>query len=198
MHKNSEALFNKYALDLFEPNLKVLEIGPERQLYTKYNIDQHVGLNNYEYFYTDLFPDILKKIHSNHWGIAATVLDDAEMSHYVPMINENRIDSLDDQFDIVFATNVIEHVRMPWVWIAELVRVLKPGGKLILVCPGITTPYHEDPIDCWRIWPEGFNSLFTYAGLVDIRGTWEHVTPETDGYRHIDTIAIATKPINKV
>lgn len=194
MHKNSEALFNKYALDLFQSNYKVLEIGPERQLYTKRNIDTHVGIDNYEYFYTDLFKDILVKIHNNHWGIRSTILDDENMSHYIPMINENKIDCNDDYFDIVFATNVIEHVRMPWIWITELVRVLKPGGTLIVVCPGITTPYHEDPIDCWRIWPEGFNSLFTYAGLIDISGTWEHVTPETNGYKHIDTIAIGIKP----
>ena len=49
MHKNSEALFNKYALNLFQPNMKVLEIGPERQLYTKRNIDNHIGIKNYEY-----------------------------------------------------------------------------------------------------------------------------------------------------
>ena len=196
MHKNSEALFNKYALNLFQPNMKVLEIGPERQLYTKRNIDDHIGIKNYEYHYTDLFKEILDKIHANHWGIAATTLDDNAMSHYIPMINENTIDSMDNKFDIVFATNVIEHVRMPWIWIPELVRVLSPGGKLIIICPGITTPYHEDPIDCWRIWPEGFNSLFTYAGLIDIEGTWEHVVSEQDGYKHIDTIAIGTKPQN--
>jgi len=194
MHKNSEALFSKYALQHFQPNIDVLEIGPERQLYTKRNIDNKLGIDSYNYYYTDLFKDIVVKINNDHWGIRSTKLDSPDMPHFIEMENEYSIKSDSNRFDIVFATNVIEHVRMPWVWLKEIVRVTKPGGMVIMVCPGITTPYHEDPIDCWRIWPEGFNSLFTYVGLTDISGTWEHVMPEADGYTHIDTIAIGIKP----
>jgi SAM-dependent methyltransferase len=194
MHKNSEALFNKYALDLFKPGMEVLEIGPERQVYTKRNIDEQIGIDNYKFFYTDLFKEQMEKTVNDHWGIRSTILDTPDMPYYIPMIDENNIDCKDNKFDIVFATNVIEHVRMPWVWLKECIRVIKPGGTLIMVCPGITTPYHEDPIDCWRIWPEGFNSLYSYLGLEDIRGICEHVIPEPDGYQHLDTLAIGTKP----
>lgn len=194
MHKNAEELFNKYAIALFEPGQDVFEIGPERQVYTKRNIDNRIGVGNYNYYYTDLFREQAERIVNDHWGIRSTEIDTADMPHFISMPDENTFECDDDKFDIVYATNVIEHVRMPWVWLKEIVRITKPGGYVIMQCPGVTTPYHEDPIDCWRIWPEGFNSLFQYVGLEDIRGTWEHVVPEPDGYRHIDTIAIGVKP----
>lgn len=193
MHKNAEELFKKYAIPFFEKGMSVLEIGPERQAYSKRNLDLFLGKSNYSYFYTDLFKEQIIKIINNHWGILSTEIDSIDMPNFVPMIDENTLDCVDNKFDIVFSTNVIEHVRFPWVWLKELVRVTKPGGLVIAQCPGITMPYHEDPIDCWRIWPEGFNSLFSYVGLKDIKGITEHVVPEKDGYKHIDTIAIGKK-----
>jgi 2-polyprenyl-6-hydroxyphenyl methylase/3-demethylubiquinone-9 3-methyltransferase len=43
----------------------------------------------------------------------------------------------DAQFDVVWAGEVIEHVRDSAAWMSEVRRVLRPGGRLLL-----TTPYH--------------------------------------------------------
>jgi SAM-dependent methyltransferase len=43
----------------------------------------------------------------------------------------------DAQFDVVWAGEVIEHVRDTAAWLSEVRRVLRPGGRLLL-----TTPYH--------------------------------------------------------
>ena len=43
----------------------------------------------------------------------------------------------DAQFDVVWAGEVIEHVRDTAAWLSEVRRVLAPGGRLLL-----TTPYH--------------------------------------------------------
>lgn len=47
----------------------------------------------------------------------------------------------DASFDVVFSTEVIEHVLDTQRWLAELLRVLKPGGRLEL-----STPNYGD---CW-------------------------------------------------
>lgn len=40
-----------------------------------------------------------------------------------------------ESFDVVFATEVIEHVLDTQAWLAELLRVLRPGGRLQLSTP---------------------------------------------------------------
>jgi len=66
--------------------------------------------------------------------------------------------------DVVVATNVMEHVRKPWVWIKELARVCKPGGYVITINP-VSWPYHAYPVDCWRAYPEGMKALYEDAAL---------------------------------
>jgi len=40
-----------------------------------------------------------------------------------------------EMFDIVFSKSVIEHLRNPENFIKEIYRVLKPGGKIIIMTP---------------------------------------------------------------
>lgn len=193
MHKNSEELFKKYALNLFKPNMKILEVGPDRQVYNKRNIDNNIGINNYSYYYTDIHKEYINKLVVNHWNMASTYVDSPELPHFIPMVGDVSIGCEDNTFDIVYACNVIEHVSLPWVWLAELKRITKPNGHVVVICPGITTPYHREPIDCWRIWPDGFVSLFKYIDLECEFTVSEHIVPENDGYKHLDTIAIGRK-----
>lgn len=41
----------------------------------------------------------------------------------------------DREFDFVFSIFVIEHVTEPHIFLNECYRILKPGGKLIILCP---------------------------------------------------------------
>lgn len=41
----------------------------------------------------------------------------------------------DNTFDVVFSNEVIEHVENDAYFAAEMVRVLKPGGRLAIFCP---------------------------------------------------------------
>jgi 2-polyprenyl-3-methyl-5-hydroxy-6-metoxy-1,4-benzoquinol methylase len=42
---------------------------------------------------------------------------------------------VDDAFDVVISSECIEHTLSPATAVAELVRVLRPGGTLVLTCP---------------------------------------------------------------
>lgn len=71
----------------------------------------------------------------------------------------------DNTFDIVLSGQVIEHIKKIWVWIKELSRVCKKNGHVITIAPASWT-FHEAPVDCWRIYPDGMRSLYEEAGLV--------------------------------
>ncbi len=61
----------------------------------------------------------------------------------------------DELFDLVVCEAVLEHVRQPNAVVAEMVRVLKPGGQLYVETPFLEG-FHADPHDYQR---------YTLAGL---------------------------------
>lgn len=60
----------------------------------------------------------------------------------------------DNHFNAVVCWSVLEHVPEPQRAIAELWRVLKPGGMIWVQLPFLF-PYHADPHDYWRVTPQG-------------------------------------------
>ncbi len=52
-------------------------------------------------------------------------------------------------FDIVIAKHVVEHLHHPEQAIADMSRVLKPGGLLILVTPNLSSPMRKRKKDNW-------------------------------------------------
>lgn len=141
MHANSELIFKKYALEQFNDNLNVLEIGPSG------NPSHYCRVVNN--------PTI--KWHT--LDIDTTYLQGGEKNELHIISNKEYNYPVDDNtFDIVLSGQVMEHVSKIWVWLKELERITKPGGKIILISP-VSWPYHEAPIDCWRIYPDGMKAL---------------------------------------
>ncbi len=58
----------------------------------------------------------------------------------------------DRSFDLVFHTEVIEHVWDTGNFLEECLRVLKPGGRLFFTVP-FAARYHYAPHDYWRFTP---------------------------------------------
>jgi SAM-dependent methyltransferase len=67
-------------------------------------------------------------------------------------------------FDTVLCTQVLEHVPRPGDALAELARVLAPGGHLILSVPHLSM-LHELPHDYFRFTRHGLEALCAGAGL---------------------------------
>lgn len=63
-------------------------------------------------------------------------------------------------FDIVFATEVVEHVRDWRAAFRNMMAVLRPGGLLLITTRSISYPYHGVPHDYWRYQPEDMERIF--------------------------------------
>ena len=57
----------------------------------------------------------------------------------VVLLEEHRLPFADDEFDVVVGINFLEHLEDDEEFVAEMVRVLKPGGTFILTCPDAAT-----------------------------------------------------------
>jgi SAM-dependent methyltransferase len=70
----------------------------------------------------------------------------------------------DAGFDAVLSSQVLEHVTDPATYLRECLRVLRPGGRLLLSTHGIMV-YHPDPDDYWRWTCAGLRRAVEDAGL---------------------------------
>jgi len=70
------------------------------------------------------------------------------------------------QFDLVICTQVLEYVPEPAAAIAEIYRVLKPGGRILLSVPAVF-PRDSDH-DSWRFLPQSLRILLDSFHDVEI------------------------------
>lgn len=66
----------------------------------------------------------------------------------------------DESFDAVVCSEVFEHVPDLHAASSEMVRVLKPGGLIILTAR-FAFPVHDAPGDYWRVSPYALERLFS-------------------------------------
>lgn len=66
--------------------------------------------------------------------------------------------------DVVISGNCLEYVGNPYQWMACVVRALVGGGVMVIVTPSVIHE-HREPLDCWRVMPDGMEALMTYFGL---------------------------------
>lgn len=82
-----------------------------------------------------------------------------------------------ESFDAVLCIEVLEHVANPFAAARELVRVLRPNGRLLVTTPFLyayhgkqakaQAPDHESYPDYWRYTHQGLQTLF--KALRDVR-----------------------------
>jgi len=90
-------------------------------------------------------------------------------NHYGVIAEVYALPFADHAFDCIIAAEVIEHVPDPALFVQHLLRILKPGGKLI-----ITTPYRDQPayylcVHCNRPTPQHAHlHVFDEKSLADL------------------------------
>ena len=82
----------------------------------------------------------------------------------------------DGSFDAVISVAVLEHVRDPFTCAAEIVRVLKPGGKL-LCCVPFLAPVHGYPHHYYNMTPQGLRALFERKLQIDDQKVIDSILP---------------------
>jgi SAM-dependent methyltransferase len=73
----------------------------------------------------------------------------------------------DASVDVVLATETLEHVPEPAVFLDEARRVLRPGGRIVLTVP-FAARWHYIPHDYWRYTPSSLKNLLGAAGFGEV------------------------------
>ena len=83
----------------------------------------------------------------------------------------------DDVFDGIICLAVLEHVPNPFVVAAEIVRVVRPGGRIVIDWPFLQ-PVHGYPHHYFNATEEGAREAFRQLGGLDIESfTPSHMHP---------------------
>jgi ubiquinone/menaquinone biosynthesis C-methylase UbiE len=89
----------------------------------------------------------------------------------------------DNFFDVVLTCFVLEHVDNAEKVLSEIMRVTKPGGKIMLICPNFASPFFRSP--CYKkslahrhlaAWKRAARYLVRKPSELE----WEKVEPITD------------------
>lgn len=101
-----------------------------------------------------------------------------------------------DSADIIISGQTFEHTEFFWLTMQQIARALKSGGLCCILAPS-TGPEHRFPVDCWRVYPDGFRAVARYAGLETLEATtqWEDLPQYGDeSNKWHDSMLVARKP----
>ncbi len=161
------------------PEGSVLDVGCFG--FRQYNLSKTMGLNSLQHFGVD-YCDCKDGVPENF------IFRKADLS-------KEPIPFDDDQFDLIVASHIIEHLSNPIDFFGECARVCKPGGLMYfeapseraLLLPGMpyerekffSLSFYDDPTHQTRPWtPQSFYRLSKYFSCepieVGYRTSWGH------------------------
>ena len=92
--------------------------------------------------------------------------------------------------DVLLSGQALEHMDFFWVSWLEMIRVVKPGGLILMIAPS-RGPEHRYPVDCWRFYPDGFDALARWGGAesLEISTDW-HPDEDPESAPWGDTVGV--------
>ena len=125
-------------------------------------------------------------------------------SHPDFLYDGDRLPFEDGSFDTVLSIQVLEHTPKPRQLVAEMARVLKKDGVLILAAP-FSFRLHEEPHDYFRYSPHGLRELCNEAGLAverveQVGSLWSLIGHKVNSYLalHVARIGGAAQQLGKL
>lgn len=78
-------------------------------------------------------------------GVEALAITDRDRGAVLNAVGEH-LPFENDSFDLILSHEVVEHVQDDRLYTHEMVRTLKPGGRIVLFCPNRWYPYETHGI----------------------------------------------------
>lgn len=104
-------------------NLDLIDFGTYDGVARMY-IEPHAGSETINYHGVDIFPMGEEFVYKHDdW-----TLHDLNLEQEIPDLESNR-------YDLVVSEQVLEHLHNPHIALAEMYRVLRPGGRMVLGVP---------------------------------------------------------------
>ncbi len=153
--------FNDWMYDQVaaEASGKILEIGSGIG-----NISERFIKAGNEIYLTDIRDNYLEYLEKNFSDKASGIL---KLDIVDPDFEKNFSELL-GQFDLVFALNVVEHIKDDQLAIDNIKKLLKPGGKIFILVPAYQALYNnfDEALEHYRRYnKKSLNKLYEKAGL---------------------------------
>jgi SAM-dependent methyltransferase len=123
------------------------------------------------------------------WGIdiSSDAISKAKVqypNHRFQVSNGTKVPFADNYFDLVYSAFTLEHTTKPKIFISEMFRVVKPGGRVIILCPNYGAPNRRSPVSDHPPLKKLFIGLLKdFMPVNDLN--WEIVIPKSE-YLAID------------
>jgi SAM-dependent methyltransferase len=108
--------------------------------------------------YMPIFSDVAK----DYW--VADIIDGIGVTHH--MKEQYTLPLDDESVDLLVSGQTLEHVKNPFRLVADMKRVLRKNGYMILIAP--SAGRRHDAIDCWRFMDDSFKAIAEEVGLAVI------------------------------
>lgn len=132
-----------YTNETYDLNLNQMKTSGANVYFPSYGKELFIGC--------DYLSDYPENFHKGH--LKGNISSDNFIQNYQEHLGS---------FDIIYSSDVLEHVENPFQAAKNVLSLLKPGGVCITIVP-FAYPYHPDPCDYFRFTHEGLSLLFNAA-----------------------------------